>query len=295
MPHGESKKEKNENKIVEKRVEETGPAITGVYDYFRNLFARLKQQNFYRDFFKSKNPQPTTMFLPIEEKIKGLFDKIYKIVEDFLEHEMKGLKNHTEEDLDKIKKILTEYKSTIVKIFEDHSKSTDEVKEKLQKRVVTAEEFDEFIKISEGKLNELKKITENLTEFLVLPELDSFKQNLKNTLNQDNEGIMSARRQLVHSLKDSLVQKPVPPKLPLSEIKIPDMQSKKSTSTSQEEKFVPKSIISPEIRNKLRKFSFTKHFNSETATGRANVAKLTIAGIVLGLLYWRRKRSQAQQ
>lgn len=73
-------------------------------------------------------------------------------------------------------------------------------------------------------------------------------------------------------------------KLPLAEIKTPEMPkklasngkteteiSKKLASNEKTELTVPKPLIPPEIRQKLAKYSFSRHFNSETVTGRANV------------------------
>ncbi|XP_011312624.1 uncharacterized protein [Fopius arisanus] len=273
--------------------EELPGDITTFYSYFLNLWTRLKAKNFYRVVFDSKKLKAVTMIGKIEEEIKKLFEKIEKEIGDF-DQEVEELKGQTD-DVKRIKGILTEYKSTVQKILEEYSKSLIEMKNKMTKDVTTTEELTQFAKFSEVKFNDLKKTTGDLTDSLETSGSDSLKKNLNNTLKESNERITSDFASLVENFKKIQGEKPVPPKLPLSELKVPDVQKTKVSSSSKDLKTVPKPLIPPEIRDKLRKFSFTKHFNSETVTGRANVARLTIFGVVLGFLYWRRKRSQSQK
>ncbi|KAK0081603.1 hypothetical protein PV325_011874 [Microctonus aethiopoides] len=276
-------------------------------NYTRSLMKKLKKQNFLesiRQLFKTGQPNQSELIglsSSVEENIEELFNKVIRQVLNFLEKDIINLENHSNEEKDHTKKLLSEYKIMMEKIMTKQMKNVDTIKIKVQTGIISQVEIEKFISAFDKEMNAIMGVTETMFKNINKSELDLFKKNLRNVLENCRDKIESSNDLFIENLKklaEDYSNKTPGQNSTQTIIKLPNMSRifasmpklKNSQSQINDLKY-PTSFSS--MKGKLPSFNIKKHINSETPIGRANTAKVTYLGVLIGFIYWKWKSSKS--
>ncbi|KAK0179787.1 hypothetical protein PV327_005505 [Microctonus hyperodae] len=257
-------------------------------DYTRSVMKKLREQNFsesIRQLFKTDQPNHSELIrllLSIEEKIEELFDKVLRQVLNFLEKDIINLENHSKEEKDYTKKLLKEYKIMMEKILTEQMTNVDTIRIKLHTGIISQGEIEKYISAFDKEMNAIIEVTKKMFKSINKSELDLFKRNLRNVLENSRDEIESSNSLFIENLKKmagNFSNKTPGQNSTHTIIKLPNMSKifasmpKLKNSRSQINDLKHPSSFSS-VKGKLPSFNIKKHLNSETITGRANVNSL---------------------
>ncbi|KAK0172288.1 hypothetical protein PV328_005625 [Microctonus aethiopoides] len=266
-------------------------------NYTRSLMKKLKKQSkeSIRQLFKTGQPNQSELIglsSSVEENIEELFNKVIRQVLNFLEKDIINLENHSNEEKDHTKKLLSEYKIMMEKIMTKQMKNVDTFKIKVQTGIISQVEIEKFISAFDKEMNAIMGVTETMFKNINKSELDLFKKNLKNVLENCRDKIESSNDLLIENLKtpgQNSTQTII--KLPNMSRIFASMPKLKNSQSQINDLKYPMSFSS--MKGKLPSFNIKKHINSETPIGRANTAKVTYLGVLIGFIYWKWKSSKS--
>ncbi|XP_024941561.1 uncharacterized protein LOC107268440 [Cephus cinctus] len=290
-------------------------SFSSAMEYFKKMFPSRKKKS--SDLPRKSTPNDVMNLISvIEDRIKEFYAVVTKKITNFLDNDIAKLKNHSKEEIAKTKIALSEYSTALQKISEEKLQHIAELKHKYQTKLMTLEEAKIFVKFFEEKMTEVKKLTEEMILKISKADSTPFAKELQIIVKDNGEKMKSAVDALLRNVKEGVskvedimktipVQKTVISKLPkiikipriafpkMSDFKLfkkgnapPDLS--KATETSPKKPLIP--IV---LKNKFPHLNLTKHFNSETVYGRANVAKATYAGILIWYLYRKVKNARS--